>query len=531
MKADLVLRKGRIRTMDRRQPIAEAAASIGDRWVAVGGVRDVDPLIGPGTIVMDLCGQAVVPGLTDSHVHLAGYGLSLQQVDGTGVQSAEAVAARVRDRASGLAPGAWIRGRGWDRNLWSPQEAPLRQVLDEATSVHPVALGSKDGHALWLNTEAFRRLGIGAEQLSAWGHEQAPLQSDGSAWGVLYERAAGDVEGMLARPSFDDVCGALQTGARVALAFGITGVHNCEGAVEFAATLHLRRQGALPIRLHAMIAHGDLDAAMHLGVATGLGDEWVRLGHLKLFADGSLGSRTADMLECYLDDARNRGIEVLSSDDLAQAVAAAAGAGIAPAIHAIGDRANRRALDVLERTRARWHGRGLRPRIEHVQLLAEDDIPRLANLGVIASMQPIHATSDWEMAEACWGARTIGAYAWRSLLNSGTILAFGSDCPVETMDPFSGIYAAVTRQRCDGTPVGGWRTEQCLSVTEAVWSYTQGAAWASGEESTKGSITPGKVADAAILSQDIFTVPADALPATRVEATVCGGKVAYRASR
>jgi len=278
-----------------------------------------------------------------------------------------------------------------------------------------------------------------------------------------------------------------------------------------------------------MIAKENLDAAVRLGLRTGFGDEWLRIGHLKLFADGSLGSRTADMLDPYEGEPDNRGIALLEGDEMPAVIEAAARAGIAPAIHAIGDRASRRVLDALERTRALWAGARLRPRIEHVQLLAGGDVPRLAEIGVIASMQPIHATSDWLMAEAYWGRRCAGAYAWRSLARAGTVLAFGSDCPVESIDPLAGIHAAATRQRPDGSPPGGWYPGECLTVEQAVQAYTRGAAYAAGEEQTKGCLAPGMAGDMVVLSEDIFRMDPREIAGTRVVTTVCGGRIVYHA--
>jgi len=281
------------------------------------------------------------------------------------------------------------------------------------------------------------------------------------------------------------------------------------------------------LRVYGSIPAEELEAAIALGLRSGFGNEWLRIGGVKLFCDGSLGSRTADMLASYEDEPHNRGIEVTNSEDLRKLVSRAACAGIHSTIHAIGDRANRRALDALEASIRAGEGPGLCHSIEHVQLLHPDDLPRLGRLGIVASMQPIHCTSDMKMADLHWGARSRWSYAWRSLLNSGAHLAFGSDCPVEPLNPLFGIYAAVTRQRPDGTPPGGWYPQEKLTVEEAVHGFTLGAAFASGEERIKGSIAVGKLADLVVLSQDIFALPPQEILRTQADYTVLDGKIVY----
>ncbi len=527
MIVDLAVVNGTIYTMDPGQPTVTALAVTGGRVSALGTLEAVRPHIGPRTQVLDLAGHIAIPGLTDAHLHFASYGLSLAQVDLTGVRSAREAAERVRARAEATPVGEWVQGRGWDRNLWSPPGLPRREVLDELVSANPVALSSKDGHSLWLNSQALERLGATRGELDRWGAQVLRDERSGEPSGILVEEAAGDAGERIPGPGPEELRRAICLAAEQALRVGLTGVHDCEGGAEMAAFAGLWREQALPLRVYMLIPRENLDAAIQLGMHTGFGDEWLRIGHLKLFADGALGSHTADMLEPYQSEPTNRGVSVLDGDKLHTVVERASRARIAVATHAIGDRANRRVLNAYERTRPLWAPAGLRPRIEHVQLLAEADVPRLAGIGVIASMQPIHATSDYQMAETYWGPRSRGAYAWRSLLDAGTVLAFGSDCPVETMDPLAGIYAAVKRQRPDGTPPGGWRPEQCLSVEEAVRAYTWGAAYAAGEERDKGSLTPGKVGDLAILSHDIFRIPPEALLETHVLGTVCGGRLAY----
>ena len=529
VKAELVVLNGTIYTMNPDQPTAEALAIAGGRIVAVGDAASVHTCVGPQTQTLDLRQAIAIPGLTDSHLHFVSFGLSLERVNLAGAASPSEVASRVGPRAQALPPGAWVRGRGWDRNLWTPPDLPTRQVLDAVASEHPVALVSKDGHALWVNSAALRELGIDSATADPPGGRILRDERTGQPTGILLEEAAGMALDRIETPSPQELRRAAMAATAEAHRRGLTSVHDCEGPEALAALLDLRREGTLALRVYMLIPRDNLDAAIRLGVQTGLGDEWLRLGHLKLFADGALGSRTADMLEPYEGEPENRGVEVLDSDALQAIVERASQAGIAPAVHAIGDRANRRVLDVYAQTRPLWASRGLRPRIEHAQLLTPFDLPRLGELGVIASMQPIHATSDMDMATAYWGARSAGGYAWHSLLQAGTVLAFGSDCPVESLDPLAGIYAAVTRQRPDGSPPGGWQPQERITAYQAVRAYTWGAAYASGEEGIKGSLEPGKLGDLVVLSDDVFRASPETLRQTEVVATVCGGRIVYSA--
>ena len=527
MRAELIVTNGTIYTMDPRRPVVGAVAIAAGRIIAVGNDGDVRPYMGNGSQVLDLEGRAALPGLTDAHVHLLSYGLSLEEVDLTGARSLQEAVERVRGRMGTVAPGEWVTGRGWDRNLWSPPMPPTREALDAVAPANPVALSSKDGHAMWVNSAALRELGIDSATVDPEGGRIVRDAKTGEPTGILLEQAIDAVWARIPPPGREALRRAVLEAAKRALSLGLTGVHNCEGGPEMAALAGLWQERALPLRVYELLPREGLGAAIDLGLCTGLGDEWLRVGHLKLFADGSLGSHTADMMDPYEGEGANRGVEVLTEEALRDAVERAAQARIATAVHAIGDRANRRVLDVYTATREQWAARGLRPRIEHVQLLTAQDVPRFAQLGVVASMQPIHATSDMDMAEAYWGKRCARAYAWRSLLQAGAVLAFGSDCPVETLDPLAGIHAAVTRQRPDGTPAEGWRPEQRLAVAEAVRAYTWGAAYAAGEEHLKGSLESGKVGDLVVLSDDIFRAPPESIGRTRVLATVCGGKLAF----
>ena len=527
--ADLILRNGRIYTMHPGQPPQQALAIQGERLVAVGDDAEIWRWNGPATVELDLRGRAAFPGFIDAHVHLAGFARLLRRVDLAGVGTLREAVERVATRAGQMPEDAWVLGGGWNHNLWPEGRFPRKEDADGATGGRPLALHSKDGHVLWTNSAALALAGIHRDTPDPAGGEIERDPASGEPTGLLKERAAGLVTRVIPELSLEETAELLAEALPLIQGYGLTGVHDHEGAAPLGALQELRRQGRLGTRVCASLPAGSLEWALGLGMRSGWGDEWLRLGGVKVFCDGALGARTADMLEPYEGAPGQRGIEVTDAAALRQLARLAAGGGLSLAIHAIGDRANRQALDALEAAIRSGEGRGLRHRIEHVQLLHPDDIRRFGALGVIASMQPIHCTSDMDMADRHWGPRARWSYAWRSLLESGARLAFGSDAPVESMQPLRGIHAAVTRQRPDGTPTGGWYPEERLTVEQAVAAYTLGAAYASGEESVKGSLVPGKLADVVVLSQDIFRIPPAEILATRVEHTILGGQVVYSA--
>ena len=528
--ADLILLNGRVHTMDEHLPLAEAVAVRCGRIIAVGRDADIRALAGPATEELDARGRVVLPGFTDAHIHFVDYGLSLSRVQLDGVPTLQKAVARVARRARTVAPGEWILGRGWNRNLWPGGRFPNRHDLDPVTPHNPVFLHSKDGHAAWANSLALQLAGVTAATPDPPGAQFERDPHTGEPTGLLKESAATDIVDRAAtQSSMAQRITAIEAATKRLHSMGIVGVHTPEKVPDLQALQEVWRKGELRLRVNFMLPDKQLPAVTDLGLQGGFGDEFLRLGAVKIYADGALGPRTADMFDPYDGEPDNCGIEVTTSERLLALVAACTAGSWSPAIHAIGDRANNRALDALEEHWRNWTLRGLRPRIEHVQLLAPQDLPRLGAMGVIASMQPIHCTSDMVMADRHWGRRCSGAYAWRSLLASGAVLAFGSDAPIEEPDVFRGIHAAVTRQLPDGTPPEDWYPEQCLTVAEAVYAYTMGAARASGEECVKGSLTAGKQADLIILSQDIFQAPPEELPHTRVETTMVAGEVVYTA--
>jgi len=528
MQADLVLYNGNICTMDAAVPRAQAVAIAGNRVLAVGSDAEMRALLAPKGEVVDLRGRTVVPGFTDCHLHFMSYGLSMKRIDLAEVPTLEEALARVAARAAETPAGHWLRGRGWDHSLWEGGAFPTRGDLDRVAPEHPVFLTRKCGHAGWANSRALELGDITAETPDPPGGAIDRHPGTGQPTGILKELAMDLISRLFEDPSIEEAVNAIKEGMANAHRFGLVGIHTMEGATAFRAFQQLRNAGELKLRVLMQIPEENLDAAIQAGLQSGFGDGRLRIGGVKIFSDGALGAHTAYMLAPYADKPDDCGIPVATAEHLREVVGKASRANIAAFVHAIGDRANREVLEAIEASRQVGRRLGLRHRIEHVQILHPDDVPRLSRLGVIASMQPIHATQDMLLADAHWGARCAGAYAWRSLLDTGAVLAFGSDSPVEDLNVMKGIHAAVTRRRADGSPgPDGWYPEQRLTVAEAVYAYTAGAAYASGEEAIKGALSPGKLADLVVLSQDIFAVDPMAILETGVAATIFDGELVY----
>jgi predicted amidohydrolase YtcJ len=531
--ADLLLYNGHVYTMDAAHPRARALAIAGNRILAVGDEAELRPLLSRSARAVDLAGHVAIPGLIDAHVHFGWYSWAIcqGQVDLDNVPTKAEAVARVAVQAQEVPAGRWIRGAGWNKNIWPDPSFPTAADLDAVVRDHPVALEDKSHHATWVNSRAMELAGITAASEAPSGGEIV-RDERGEPTGILLETAAQLIHDCIPDPDVDRMVEALRQGIAEAHRLGLTGIHDPGHATVLSALQVLQERGDLGLRAVVHIPVDGLDAALKLGLRSGLGDEYLRIGGIKLFADGALGPQSAYMLAPYEDTTDNTGIPTLTSKELRDLVCRARAGGLSIAAHAIGDAANRSVLDAVEYTQAEVpdleHRPGLPDRIEHLQLLHPDDLPRLARLGVVASMQPIHATSDMEMAERHWGRRCDLAYAWRSVLDSGAQLAFGSDCPVETLDPLPGIHAAVTRRRLDGSPgPDGWIPAQRLTVTEAVHAYTLGAAHAAGEAHLKGSLSPGKLADVTVLSRDIFAIEPMEILDARVSMTVFDGRIVF----
>lgn len=527
----IVFHNGPIYTLDPAQPIVQALAIRDERVVAVGSEAIVRSAAGSRVEFIDLRGRAVMPGLTDAHVHIVLYGLARQQVRLTGCPDLATALEQIATAAQHLPPGAWLRGNGWDQTLWGGKW-PTRFDLDRVCPDRPAILDRKDGHSLWVNSRALEVAGITATTPDPdGGHIQRDER--GEPTGILLETAMELVRTIVPPPTRAERLTALRLAIGEALSYGLTSLHvppatdPTDGPQTLIDLQALRAAGGLTIRVLAHIAGAQLDHALALGLRSGLGDDWLRIGGLKLFADGSLGSESAHMLAPY-EGRDHTGIAVIPPAEMKEIVTRANAHGISVVVHAIGDAANRSVLDAIAAARPTATHLVLPNRIEHAQILDPRDIPRFAELGVIASMQPIHCTADMGMAERLWGStRCATSYAWRSLLDAGVTLAFGSDAPVETLNPWAGIHAAVTRQTTDGIPAGGWYPEQRLTLTEALAAYCTGPAIAEAAADRKGRLLPGMLADLVVLNGDPFQMPAAHLHTLRAELTMVGGRIVF----
>lgn len=521
-------------------PRATALLARGERIVALGTPLELRTQ-STGTVeTIDLGGATVIPGLTDAHIHTANYARELAAVDLRGAVSLADALERIRTHAATLPQGAWIFGGRWDFNTWDVPVQPDRAALDSVTGTHPAALPSIDGHTVWANSAALAVIGIDAATPDPVGGEIVRA-GDGEPTGILREAAHGPLGNIMHGAAAGDLESQLAVAQQRLLAAGLTGVHDFDGDECRAAYTALRERGALDLRVHKSIPATFLELAIEEGLATGDGDAWLRTGPVKLFSDGALGSHSSHMGSPFPGEDGNTGVEVTPYRDLLALVRRAAGAGIAVATHAIGDRANQLVLDAYQdlvrrpldasATRpgaATSAHAALRHRIEHTQHLRPEDVARVARLGVVPSMQPTHCTTDITLASTLLADRDLASYAWRSLIDAGAIPAFGSDAPVELPDPLHGIHAAVTRQRPDGEPAGGWQPGERTTVAEAIAGFTTGAAYASGEEALKGRLRPGMLADFTALGADPYAVDPSELRDLPVRATAVGGVLRYR---
>ena len=531
--ADLIVTAAHIYTVDPDRPAVRAFAVRDGLVVFTGSVREAMALRGPGTRLMDLGDATVIPGIVDAHLHLLELGQTLQEVDLTGSASYDEVVGRVTARARQAAPGAWIRGHGWDQNRWSDRRFPTEAPLSRAVPDRPVALTRVDGHALLLNARALALAGITAATPDPSGG-RIVRYPDGRPTGVLVDNAKQLATRVMPPPSPDEVRDAVQAAIDHVHRWGLTGIHDpWVTAPTLAAYEELARAGRFALRDYVMVAgdSADLAAAFARGPQLALygGRLWIRA--IKLFADGALGSRGAALLEPYSDDPGNVGLLVTDTNYIRATAIAALRRGFQLCTHAIGDRANRLVLDAYEAALDTVPTADHRFRIEHAQILSHDDLPRFAALGVIPSMQFSHQTSDmtWAMDRLGW-TRIQGAYAWRSLLNTGVVIPYGTDAPVEPVNPMIGFHAAITRQDATGWPAGGWFPAQRLTREEALESMTRWPAYAAFMEHVAGALAPGKYADFTVLDHDIMTVAPEQVLETQVLMTVMGGTTVYRRS-
>ena len=474
-------------------------------------------------------GRVVLPGLTDAHAHVYSQGVLSVSLNLLGSPSVEDAVAKIAEFAANRRTG-WILGRGWNQVLWPVQKFPTAADIDAVVADRPVWLRRIDGHAAWANSKALEIAGVDADTPDPIGGKIVRDES-GKATGILVDTAMALVEKHVPEPTRSDVREAYASAVDSLLALGITGVHDAGiSKTEAEIYLSMADDGELRMRIYAMLSDTGANLDAFDEPIRAYGNDHLDIASVKLYSDGALGSRGAAMIEPYDDDPENRGLPFYTQQQLDGFVRKANDKGFQVGIHAIGDLGNRMALDAFERVQG-GKPSPLRNRVEHAQIIALNDIPRFSQLGVIASMQPVHATSDMNMAEDRVGAQRIkGGYAWRRLLDSGAVIAGGSDFPVELPEPFHGLYAAVARQDRDGLPEGGWHADQAMSRAQALHSYTLGAAYAAHQEERLGSLERGKWADFIVIDRDYFEIPVDEIDDIRVLQTWVGGKLEYNAA-
>ena len=528
MDPSLILLNGKIYTIDEKNPTAEAVAIYQNIIGSVGKTSQIEKLAGSNTKVVNLNGMAVIPGITDAHVHFTSYALTTKRVNLDGAVTIDEALNRVKARVLKTKKGEWILGRGWDKNLWEREGFPRKEDLDEISPENPVALNCKDGHVMWVNSVALSAAGIKKGTPQPEGGEIEIDPTSGEPTGILKELAQTKVREIIPEPTLEELTEATIEAIEHFQRFGITAITDSEGTVPLRIFQNLLNQNQLGLRVSMMFPTENLDAAIKYGIQSGFGNDRLKIMALKIVADGAIGSQTAAMLEGYENNPTNNGILRLSEQELSDLILKSTTNGIGVAVHCIGDRANKVVLDIIESNMKKIKSNdSVLYRVEHAQHLTEEDVMRFGKLGVIASMQPIHVALDMDIADRHIGERSRWAYPFRTLIDTGAVLAFGSDAPVERFNPFLGIYTAVTRKRNPDYPEGGWYPQENITVQEAVKAYTFGGAYAAGEEDRRGTIAPGKLADMIVLSQNIFEIPLDQIRETEVEMTIFNGEIVH----
>jgi predicted amidohydrolase YtcJ len=536
--ADLVFKNGNIYTVDERQPHAEAIAVKGDRIVFAGSNSEAQKYVGKNTRVVDLKGNTVVPGFTDSHQHLSGVGFREMTLNLEGITSLEDFLAKVKARVDQARPGEWINGRGWIETFWKPPVFPTRWDLDKVAPNNPVILTRADGHASVVNSAALKLASVDKNTASPFGGEVLKNKQSGEPTGMLIDSAQGLVRRHVPSPSDAEAERAIILGVKRDIELGWVQIQDAGGSYEDVDLYRkLYRNGTIKLRIYKAVYGPGPEAARLLSEGASIGEFGNRftLRTIKVVSDGALGSRGAYLLQAYSDDPGNTGLLRVKEEALRPMLEDALRKGIQVETHAIGDRANRFILDEYEKALnavppEQRKVRDPRWRDEHTQIVDPVDIPRYAKLGIIPSMQPSHAIGDLFFAPSRLGLKRLaGAYAWESLIKSGAIIAGGTDAPVERGEPMIEFYAAVARKDQKGFQGEGWHPEEAVTREQALKMFTAWAAYAAFEEKIKGSIEPGKLADLTVLSADIMKIPEAEILKTRCVMTVIGGEIVYEA--
>jgi hypothetical protein len=525
---ELVLKNGNIYTVDARLGRVEALAITQGKIVAAGTNEEIEHWAGPQTKVIDLGGRFVLPGFNDAHAHFGSGGQRLLQVNLEGTRSLAEFQERIRARVRDAAAGEWVHGGGWDESLWPENRIPTRAELDAVSTTHPMVFSRVDGHSVVVNSLALEKAGITRDTQPPYGGDIVK-DAAGEPTGWLKDRATDLVEKLIPPPTAEQRKRGLLLAMAEAARRGVTSIQDNSDWEDFLAFRALKEEGRLTLRVTEWLPFlAPLEKLEAMRREGGTTDPWLKTGALKGVTDGSGGSRSAAMLAPFADDPANRGLLLIEPEQLKKMVLERDAAGFQITLHAIGDNANRVALDAFEAARKTNNRRDARHKIEHAQFLDRADVPRFKALGVIASMQPAHVLSDMRWAPKILGhEREYEGYAWNSVLKAGGTLAFGTDYPVEPLPPLRGLYASVSREAEAGGPPGGWLPEEKISIEDAIRAYTWGSAYAEFEDHRKGTLAPGKFADLVVLSQDVTRIPAREILRTEVLLTMVGGQIVY----
>lgn len=538
-KAEMILKNGKIITMGKEKAQVQALAVRRGKIIAIGSNKEVESYIGKNTQVIDLKGKLAIPGFTESHAHLLDMGQAKMILDVEGTKSEKEIVSMVKKQVQKTEKGTWIIGRGWDQNDWEIKKFPNLELLSKIAPEHPVCLIRIDGHALWVNKKALELEGVTAITTSPKGG-RIIKDVKGEPTGIFIDNAMELIKGKDSIIEASRGEKALNLAINECISFGITSFHDAGSNIrEIKLYKKLLKQEKLPLRLYVMVygKKKNIDTIFETGPQIGLGNNHLTIRAIKLLADGALGSRGAALIENYCDEPHKKGLVLLSEEEIFSISLQALQHGFQVCTHAIGDKTNHLVLNNYEKAFKKYYKKKKittpvkdRFRIEHAQILDEFDIPRFAKLGIIASMQPTHCTSDMPWVHARIGKKRAqeGAYVWQKLIKSGAIIASGSDAPIESVNPLWGFYSAVTRQDHTEKPSKGWYPKQRMSREQALKTFTINAAFASFEETIKGSIEPGKLADIVVLSQDIMTIPVKQILKTKVLMTIIGGKIVYQ---
>ena len=526
--ADLILINGKIYTLAADQPWANSCAIKDGKFIAVGEKREMQKLKGRTTEIIDLKHKLVLPGFNDAHVHFSDGGFYLLGIDLRDAKDEQEFVKRIKDYAAKLDSGEWILGGNWDHEAWPSQKHPAKELIDEVTQNNPVFVQRLDGHIALANSLALKLAGVTKDTPDPQGGEVKKDPATGEPTGILTDNAQSYVGAVIPAPTNEQLKQAIKTAIQYANSLGVTSIQDNSSAADFEVYQELLKSGELTLRINAWQPAYYLKNFEAIGILPNFGNEWLRIGTMKVFVDGSMGAGTALFFEPYSDDPTTSGLPIYPEDELYELIKSIDKAGLQIAAHAIGDKANAWILNAFEQAFQENGERNARHRIEHAQVVLPEDIERYRELGIIASIQPSHCIDDMRWAEKRIGDRVKHSYLFNSFVKADVKIAFGTDWTVEPLNPMLGLYAAVTREFPDGGPEGGWFPDEKITLEQAIEFYTLGSAYAEFQEHVKGSIEVGKLADLVVIDKNLFEIKPGEILDTKVELTIVGGKVVYK---